>query len=230
MQSFGDDTLLACIDIEKKHQILEEQAEAPLQKENVSDLSKYFKSCSLLSDFANDENDVSNPKPLDSKGMKEGENTSELAKYFEDSIIFPKVNSRRNLSASTSGASRRNGLLLSQRNRSPRKTNKENVDTNLKEKHRSGTADDTEKRDESDIHSLCKNKSPDNAQDATSSSGVRTSSAVDATYDGENSEFVILSPPLCTQDRCKLALWGLPPNILQVSYNTLNIYLCINNY
>lgn len=215
MQSFGDDTLFACIDIEKKHRILQRQTEGKisLQEENISDLGKYFKSDSLLSEFANKENYVNKPKLSDSGAKKIEENASELVKYFEDSVIFPKVNSRRNL-LQVPSVSRGNGLLPSQRNRSPHKTNKENVDTNLKEKHH--PADNTEECDESSIQKLCKNKSPDNTRDATSSSDVRTSSAVSTMYDKENSEFFISSPPLCTQDRCKLASWGLPPNILQV--------------
>ncbi|XP_071632237.1 DNA polymerase theta isoform X1 [Temnothorax longispinosus] len=218
MQSFGDETLLACIDIEKRHQIPQEQAgsKAPLQEENVSDLGEYFKSSSPLSDFTNKDNDLDKPKLSDSGTKKIGrENASDFVKYFEDSITFPKVNNRRNLSSAT-GAPRRSGLLPSQRNRSPREINKKHVDNNLKEKRRPGTADNKQKCDGSGIQgTLCKNKSSNNAQDATSSSGVRTSSAVNATYNSENSEFVISSPPLCTQDRCKLASWGLPPNILQ---------------
>lgn len=236
MQSFGDDTLLACLDIEKRHRILPEQAESkvPLREENVSDLGEYFKSSSLLSGFTNKENDVGESKLSNSgaKEIEENEKTSNLVKYVEDSIIFPKLNSRRNLS-SAAGASKRNQLLPSQRNRYPRKTNKENVDVNLKEKHHLGTANNTEKRDGSSAPDLCKNKSLDSTQHATSSSGVKTSLAVSATYDRENSEFVILSPPLCTQDRCKLASWGLPPNILQVLYVVIyltNIYLYINIY
>lgn len=230
MQSFGDDTLLACIDIEKRHRILQAESKVPSQEENVSDLGEYFKSSSLLSDFTNKENDVDKPKLSDSGTKEENEKTSNVVKYVEDSIIFPKVNSRRNLSSAAS-ASKRNRLLPSQRNRCTRKTNKENVDVNLKEKHRPGTADDTEKCDGSSTSDLCKNKSLGNTQDATSSSGVKTSLAVSAKYERENSEFVILSPPFCTQDRCKLVSWGLPPNILQVCYtNTLNKYLFIYKY
>jgi len=215
MQSFGDDTLFACIDIEKKHRVLQEQTgdKIPLQEEN-SDLGKYFKSSSLLSEFTNTENYVDKPKLSDSgtKRIRE-ENASDLMKYFEESILFPNVDSRRNLS-SASSASKGNRLLRSQRNQSPHKTNKENVDTNLKEKHFFGTANSTKKCDK--YQGLCKNKSPDNTQNATSSNNIRTLSTINATCDKENSEFVILSPSLCTQDRCKLASWGLPPNILEV--------------
>lgn len=221
MQSFGDDTLLACIDIEKGHRILREQAgcEAPLRKGNVSDRDKrFFESCSLLSDLASDANDVDKPKPPDGRGTGV-EDAADLTKYFEDSIIFPKISGRRNLA---SGAPRRNAGL-SQSSRSSRNTSQENG-ASSKERRRPGTANDTEKCDGSDP---CKNKSPGNAQDATSSSGIKTSSIND-TYDRENSAFIISSPPLCTQDRCKLALWGLPPNVLQVLY--YNKYLGINKY
>jgi len=221
MQSFGDDTLFACIDIEKKHRILQEQTgdKIPLQEEN-SDLGKYFKSSSLLSEFTNTENYVDKSKLSDSgtKKIRE-ENASDLMKYFEESILFPNVNSRRNLS-SASSASKGNRLLRSQRNQSLHKTNKENVDINLKEKHFFDTANSTKKCDK---YQGFKNKSPNNTQNATNSSNIRTLSTINATCDKENSEFVILSPPLCTQDRCKLASWGLPPNILEVlHYNMFN--------
>ncbi|XP_011875915.1 PREDICTED: DNA polymerase theta-like [Vollenhovia emeryi] len=204
MQSFGDDTLLAYLDIEKRHGILQEQTEnkVPLREENVSDLGKYFKSSSLLLDFANERNRLDKPKLPDSDTRGIGKGNASDIKYFEDSILFPKITGKRDLS-STSGASGKNRILPSQRNRSPRETNKGDVVTNLKEKlHGPST------------QSLCKAKSPDSTQDATSSGGV-TSSAVNVTCDRENSEFIISSPPLCTQDRYKLSSWGLSPNILQ---------------
>lgn len=210
MQSFGDDTLLACIDAEKRHRG-QAGCEAPLREGNVSDRGKYFESCSLLSGFASDANDVDKPRPPEAKGTGVT-NAPGLAEYFEDSIIFPKISGRRNL-APASGAPKGNTGLSqpSQRNRS--KPSKES--RGLKGERRPGTTNDTEKCDGSGIQGLCKNISPDNAQDATSSSGIKTSSAVN---DTENSEFIISSPPLCTQDRCKLSLWGLPPNVLQVLY------------
>lgn len=65
IRCFGDDTLLACIDIGKRPQTLQE-VKARLKEESVSDLGKYFKLYSLLSDFANKENDVDKPKEFDS--------------------------------------------------------------------------------------------------------------------------------------------------------------------
>ncbi|XP_012529717.2 DNA polymerase theta [Monomorium pharaonis] len=219
MQSFGDDTLLACIDVEKRHRIEQERAgdKIPLQQENVSDLGKYFTSNLLLSELTNKVNDVDKPKLSDSgaKRAKGAENVSDFAKYLEDSIIFPNVNSRKNLS-SDSKSSKENGLLSSQRKRSPRKTNKENVDINLKEKLCPDTTANLRKYDKFLTPNFRKNKSPNKTQDTTSKSDVRTlSPAINATFNRENSEFVISSPPLGTQDRCKLAEWGLPPNILQ---------------
>ncbi|KMQ92613.1 dna polymerase theta-like protein [Lasius niger] len=47
-----------------------------------------------------------------------------------------------------------------------------------------------------------------------SGSSVAMSASIDTTCDREISN-IILSRALCTQERCKLASWGLPPNILQ---------------
>ncbi|KYM80156.1 Helicase POLQ-like protein [Atta colombica] len=183
MQSFGDDTLLACINIEKKHQILQKQTEEiqELQEENISDLGEYFKSNSLLSEFANTQSNVDKLKSADSDTKRKKEKK----------------------------------ILLSQKKRSPRRTNNENVDSNLKEKHRLDITNGTKKCEKFNTQSFYKNKSSNNTQKATSSSDVTRLSAVNSAYDEENSEFIILSPPIGTQDRCKLASWGLPPNILQ---------------
>ncbi|XP_018400080.1 PREDICTED: DNA polymerase theta [Cyphomyrmex costatus] len=218
MQSFGDDTLLACIDIEKRHQTVQKQTEGKIQKlqeENVSDLGKYFKSSSLLSEFTNIQNNVDKPKSFDS-GTKRIEGKKTLIRYFEnDKILFSKANSKKNLSPAFS-APKENSFLLSQNKRNPYGTNNENVDTNLKEKHHLDITNSTKKCDKFNTRSFYKNKSPNNTQNATNSNDViRSLSAVNSAYDEENSEFVILSPPIGTQDRCKLTLWGLPPNILQ---------------
>ncbi|KAL6260260.1 hypothetical protein P5V15_007793 [Pogonomyrmex californicus] len=189
MQSFGDDTLFACINIEKSHGILQEQIKGYANKNN--DKPK-------LSDFSHDTKRI------------EEKNTSDFVKYFEDSI-FSQIHSRKNLS-SAANVLRGDKILLSQRNRSPRETSKKNVNTtDLKEKYLS---DNAEKCDKSSTQDLYKNKS-NNTQDATGSSNVKISSGIFTTCDGENSEFIISTPPVCTQDRCKLASWGLPPSILQ---------------
>ncbi|KYN42028.1 Helicase POLQ-like protein [Trachymyrmex septentrionalis] len=215
MQSFGDDTLLACINVEKKHQILQKQTEGKiqeLQEENVSDLGKYFKSNSLLSEFANTQNNVDKLKSSDSETKKIEEKKMSV-KYFEDSILFPEANSRRNLSPAFSA--QKGNSLPSQKKRSPHRTNNKNVDTNLKEKHRLDITNSTKKCEKFSTQGLYKNKSSNNIQNAISSSDVIRLSAVNSTYNEENSEFVISSPPIGTQDRCKLASWGLPPYILQ---------------
>ena len=220
MQSFGDDTILACINVEKKHQILQKQTEGKiqeLQEENVSDLGKYFKSNSLLSEFANTQNNVDKLKSSDSETKKIEEKKMSV-KYFEDSILFPEANSRRNLSPAFSA--QKGNSLPSQKKRSPHRTNNKNVDTNLKEKHRLDITNSTKKCEKFSTQGLYKNKSSNNIQNAISSSDVIRLSAVNSTYNEENSEFVISSPPIGTQDRCKLASWGLPPYILQVCIYT----------
>ena len=227
MQSFGDDTLLACINIEKKHQILQKQTEEiqELQEENISDLGEYFKSNSLLSEFANTQNNVDKLKSADSDSKRKKEKKMfDPVKYFEDSILFSEANSRRNLSPAFSAS--KGNSLLSQKKRSPHRTNNENVDTNLKEKHRLDITNGTKKCEKFNTQGFYKNKSSNNTQKATSSSDVTRLSAVNSAYDEENSEFIILSPPIGTQDRCKLASWGLPPNILQV-FIYIYIYIYI---
>lgn len=230
MQSFGDDTLLACIDIEKRHQTLQKQTGGKiqeLQEENVSDLDKYFKSNSLLSEFANTQNNVDKSRSSDSDTKRIEKKKMYPVKYLEDSILIPKTNSRRNLSPAFSAP--KGNSLPSQKKRSPHKTNNENVDTNLKEKHRSGITNSTKKCEKFSTQGLYKNKSSNDTQNATSSSDVLRLSAVNSAYDEENSEFVISSPPIGTQDRCKLVSWSLPPNILQVlHYNKFNKYLYVH--
>lgn len=210
MQSFGDDTLLACISIEKKLGILQERNEVP-QEENDSDLGKYFKQSLLLSEFMNKDDDVDKSKvshfAQSTKGRVE-ENKS--AKYFED--VHSKPDDAKNF-PSTSSISKGNKILSSQREQNSHKTKNENNMIYLKEKHLN-IINNVKNCNKSSARNLHKNKSNNNLQVARNDNSIGLSFP-SSTYDKENSN-VILSRPLCTQDRYKLASWGLPPNILQV--------------
>ncbi|KAL0124938.1 hypothetical protein PUN28_006657 [Cardiocondyla obscurior] len=213
MQSFGNNTLLACIDIEKRHQILQNQAEseASVREENVSDLGKYVESTLTFSHLTSKENNMDRSALADFRAERTADKN---AIHFEDSIILSQTNGKKKVS-SVSSVLKRKGHLTSQKNRSDPKIKKKKVDINLKEKRRAGIINSLEKYDGPNTRSLSKNKLVVNAQDATSVCSNGVSSIADSTDDRKNLDFVISSPPLCTQDRCKLASWNLPPNVLQ---------------
>jgi len=218
MQSFGDDTLFAHISIEKKGRLLREQNEDKvLQEESGSDVSKNVKQNLPVSKFTNKDSDVDKPKLSHSTHNTKGTikpSESDFIKYFEDSILFPRINGRNNIS-STSSTLKENRILSSKTNRSPRE-NKGNINAiSSIEKHSSNIINNVKKRDKSSAQNLHKNGSHDDIYNTISGSSVAVSSSIDSTCDKEISS-IILSRALCTQDRCKLASWGLPPNILQV--------------
>ncbi|XP_067215522.1 DNA polymerase theta isoform X2 [Linepithema humile] len=215
MQSFGDDTLLACISIEKKHGILQEQnGDKVLQEENDSDLGKYFKQSLLLSEFVNKDDDVDKSKvsrPAHSTKRRAEENKSDFAKYCED--IHSKPDDGKHF-PSTSSISKGNRILSSRKSQNSCKTSNKNVEVNyLKEKHLD-IINNVKNCDKSSDQNLYKDKSNDFLQVARNDNSIGISLSSNSTNDKENSD-VILSRPLCTQDRCKLASWNLPPNILQ---------------
>lgn len=218
MQSFGDDTLLACLNVEVKHRGTSRDGEVSRER-NISDLGKYFKHSLPLSEFMNGPNDTSK---LSNRANTEVAGARRDGSDFEDSIIFPKV---KNLKHS-SDTSREDETTVSRRkNRSGAKKSRNVSAINSRGKRDPSDADNVATNsDEPDARRLRKNrynnnKSREDAQDAIGVNGGATissfSSAISATYDKENSD-IIASPPLGTQDRCKLASWGLPSNILQV--------------
>ncbi|EFN66768.1 ATP-dependent DNA helicase HEL308 [Camponotus floridanus] len=217
MQSFGDDTLFAHISIEKKCRLLREQnGDKVLQEESGSDVSKNVKQNLPVSKFANKDSDVDESKLSHSthnakETIKQSE--SDFVKYFEDSILFPRINGRNNVS-SASSTLKENRILSSKTNRSPCK-NKGNINaiSSIK-KHSSNIINNVKKCDKFSAQNLHKNGSHDDIYNTISGSSVAVSSSIDSTCDKEISN-IILSRALCTQDRCKLASWGLPPNILQ---------------
>lgn len=88
-----------------------------------------------------------------------------------------------------------------------------------KDKH-SNVIDNIQKCKKVNSRNLRKNISPDNGENKIDDSDVAFLTVSNGTYEKENSN-IILSPAVSTQDRCKLTSWSLPPNILQVRYNTL---------
>lgn len=218
MQSFGDGTLFTSLNVKKKHRILQEKnIDSVLQEKNDSDLDKYFKQSLLLSEFENEDNGVNKLKLSYSTNSKKnitGEDESDIGKYFDDSVTFLNANSGKNL-LSTSCASKKNKILSSQKDRSFHRTNRKGTNTTYLSDKRSLNII-KESDDELNTGQLQKNKSPDSERNTISNSYTATSSATDYTYDKESSGSILFLP-LCTQDRCKLAFWGLPPNILQVS-------------
>ncbi|EZA60981.1 DNA polymerase theta [Ooceraea biroi] len=205
MQSFGNDTLFACINVERRHRISQEQSAAVVREEN-SDLDKYFKQSLLFSEFVAGDDDVADKSKHPASSPKEtGEkNESDFGKYFEDSIIFSRTSGRKKIS-SASSILRQNGMLVSQKSWSSCKARKRDVSTNNSKEHSSSIGNVGRKHD-SDAQAVRKNKVQDAVRDVVAS-------LISNMYNKEDN--IILSPPLCTQDRCKLASWGLPSNILQ---------------
>lgn len=182
--------------------------------ENGSDLEKYFKQSLLSSELiAAGNRDKSKQSHPGSSAKETGKkNESDFGKYFEDSIIFPRTSCRKK---DFSHLPKRNEALSSQKSQDdPDKARRENVDRVApKEKHSSHVINVLNGRDDSNIQALQK-KACDSMEDL-----VRDSVAVSLISNDEEYKDVIASPPLGTQDRCKLASWGLPSNILQVLYH-----------
>lgn len=226
MQSFGDDTLFADINIENKCSVLREQSgDNVLRKENGGDAGRSSKQSLLVSEFSSKGSDVGQSKLSHSTHNTKGiikQNESDFAKYFEDSILFRKINRSKNVS-SASTTLKGDKILSSEKKRSPRE-NKRNIDTNSIKKHPSDVINSIKKCNKSNTQNL-QNGSHDNINNATSDSSIAKSlTNIDSTCDREISTVISLSPAICTQDRCKLASWGLPPNILQV----LSLFFIIN--
>jgi len=211
MQSFDNDTLFACIDIEERYQISQERNATVLQKENCSDLDKYFKQSLSSSECISDNNDDTDKSkqshPPDNAKETEKKNESNLEKYFEDSILFPKTNHKKNFFLASSICKQNK---ISQKSQSSYKAMKEDVNT-ISSKHSSDIINNiVRKYDDSDTQTTHKDKTRNATRDNIST--LLISSICD------KEGIIISSPPLCTQDRCKLASWGLPSNILQVLY------------
>lgn len=225
MQSFGDDTLFVDINIEKKCSVLQEQSgDNVLRKENGGDVGKSSKQSLLLSKFSSKNSDVGQSKLSHSTHNTKGiikQNESDFAKYFEDSILFPKINRSKNVSSAYPTTLKGDKILSSERKRSPHRENKRNI------KHPSDVVNSIKKCNKSNIQNLHQNGSHDNIDNAISGSIsiAMSSTNIDSTCDREISTVISLSPAVCTQDRCKLASWGLPPNILQV----LSLFFIIIN-
>lgn len=213
MQSFGDNTLLACLNVEKKYRILQEKNEdSGLQEQSGSDLGKYFKESLLLSEFGNEDKVNKSERPTSSKREVARKDESDIGKYFDDSVTFINVNNERKNSLSTLSVSKKDKILSSPKISNFYKTSGKNINTTyLKEKHPLNII-----KESNDIEEELQKNEFHDKENAISNSCVATSSAINDTYDKESSG-TILSLPLCTQDRCKLASWGLPSNILQVS-------------
>jgi len=219
MQSSDDDTLFACMDIEKRYKISQEQnAIIVPQKENGSNLDKYFKqNLSSLEFISDNDDDIDKSKQshsLDNAKETEKKNESDFEKYFEDSIIFPKSN-RKNFSLASSIYEQNK---ISQKSLSS-KAIKKDVDT-ISSKYSSDVTSIIKKYDDSNTKDTHKDKTCNATYDNN------TTLLISSICDKEG--IIISSPPLCTQDRCKLASWGLPSNILQVLYHNFtfnNTYL-----
>lgn len=237
MQSFGDDTLLACLNVEKKHLILRETKGNGAPREQT-DSGKYLKQNLLPSDFRAEDNVRRIKLSHSATGKHEitRKDESDIGKYFDDSVTFVNFNSDKN--SSTSSASKKEEILIRQSSEETGNSHRTNG-TSINTTYLSGKRPLNIIR-ESDEPSTERESEPhDGGKDTISNSRVAISPVISCTYDKESS-CSTLSLPLCTQDRCKLASWGLPPNILQVSYyrytmfnrllKYIHIYIYIFNY
>ncbi|XP_072765089.1 DNA polymerase theta isoform X1 [Anoplolepis gracilipes] len=214
MQSFGDDTLFADINIEKNCGVLREQNGDKgflSREENGNDVGKNSKQNLLISK----DSDVDKLKlSLSKRNTKRTIKQSECdLKYFEDSLIFPKINRGKNESSASSSL-KGYKILSSEKSQNSRENIVNNNTTNSLKKHPPYVINSLKERNKSSkiTQNLHKNGSHLNIPNAKSDSSVAMSPSIDSTCEMSN---IILSRALCTQDRCKLASWGLPSIILQ---------------
>ncbi|XP_076643351.1 DNA polymerase theta [Halictus rubicundus] len=218
MPSFGDDTLQACVQAEVKNMNI---------VYNESNMEKYFKDNTFLSKEINKPDDV---VAINSKqnnilnaliDSKISQDNSSLNKFQQDVIKISKT-------SSTIGAS--NKLKIKSTTSLEKKNNlctikKENININYTKCEASLNANTTNlllKQSDKPIlavtHNNDNNRKYDVAYNVTENATNSKLSESDVIKSGIEKSTEInpsISSTIGTQDRCKLASWGLPPNILQ---------------
>ncbi|XP_076224101.1 DNA polymerase theta isoform X2 [Nomia melanderi] len=219
MPSFGDDTLNACIQAEIKNVNI---------VCNESNLEKYFKDNVFSLKETKKPND--NNVMIESKQSNAlnslvdvthnlNQNNLKLKKLQEDIIAKSKSHSKINIS---NKQKIRSTIALKKKNDS-RRINKENVIINYRKCDlplNSNTTNTLLKQpNKSELSDTCNDSNnkrdiTHNGTNNTSNLKLSESSITKSTVE-KSTDINPSITTICTQDRCKLASWGLPPNILQ---------------
>ncbi|XP_015182607.1 PREDICTED: DNA polymerase theta [Polistes dominula] len=180
------------------HSKIKSQSDSTLLKHNETDLEKYFKDTILFSKNLSKSSNKNSSKPLDD--TKNLQNESSLDKYFKESIMFFDSKSSRNILPDIS------------------ESNEKNVEDNMSVKKLSKDNNDTENMKHKNQHTKCLNSKQhvttniSNHIDLSSHCKEKTSAIISF---NSNSNLSMEVSKICTQDRFKLASWGLPSLILQ---------------
>lgn len=209
MPSFGDDTLSACMQTEIKNVNI---------INNESDMDKYFKNNTFVSEITNKSNDI-DKITLSKKSVISSTNKNTNSKYKK--LETNNVKSKHITDTSTLIKSKRKTVNSSRKNYNLPEIQKENVNIHI---------DDTENNifpNGSTIPQQC-NKSELTTVYVDNKNNVTHGIISDTTHIKSPNNSATLSnveksseinPSISvipTQDRCKLASWGLPSNILRV--------------
>ena len=217
MPSFGDDTLSACIQVEVKNMNV---------SNNCNNVDKYLKSRTFLSksnDRSNDINKVTDIKKVSPSSTKRKTNSDEnnlKCKKLQRSNVskLKLVTSASNeLKTKKNPSSRKNLYKINEEN--------DHLNVNYMRSNISSNVNTLSKQcnefEMSTLH-VDNTKSIVTRSITTDVSNIESSTS-NAQKSSKLSSFVSIIP---TQDRCKLASWGLPPNILQVKgSNNVSFYL-----
>ncbi|XP_043519915.1 DNA polymerase theta [Frieseomelitta varia] len=230
MPSFGDDTLSACIQAEVKNMNI---------SNNCNNMDKYLKSCTFLSKSNATSNDIDKVTEIkeispSSTNKKINSNQSNLkCKELQRSNV-PKLK----LVASTSNESETRKNPSSRKNLNLYKINEENDNLNVNyiRSNISQNVNTLKKQcNKSKLSTLHVDNTRSNVIHSitTDVSNIESSLTSNAQKSSKLNSFVSIIP---TQDRCKLASWGLPPNILQ-KYEARGVITmfdwqveCLSNY
>lgn len=223
MPSFGDNTLSACIQAEMKNMD---------NIYNGSDMEKYFK------------DNMSGSKTINNLNSSDKKSHSELNNVLCDSINIKSTSNqnnfkceesktknamklRANSKANTSNRSKIRSTTCVTRNFSSSKVGKENVNVNyLKRDISSETNTLLKQCNKSELSILHTNsnsiKISASLRTTNNTNNIKLSNSSSTINTEDKSSIIVPSISIInTQDRCKLASWGLPPNILQVILTVL---------
>ncbi|XP_054015016.1 DNA polymerase theta [Hylaeus anthracinus] len=205
MPSFGDDTLHACLQAEVKN--------------NDSDMEKYFKDtifCSKSINKSIDVDEINQSKQhsilhslIETKASL-NKNNLELEELKKDTIATKEINSKPNIS----NKMKLRSITSLNRNRDSSKIGKENI-SYTKSGFSSKTNTLSKKCKESKVilSKIRSNDAYNTMYDTTNSKS--SNSNVTGSIAEKSSEINPSIITISTQERHKLASWGLPPNILQ---------------
>ncbi|XP_034194144.2 DNA polymerase theta isoform X1 [Osmia lignaria lignaria] len=217
MPSFGDNTLSACIQAEMKNMD---------NIYNGSDMEKYFKDNMSGSKLMNNSNSIDkkshpelNSALCNSMNIKStlNQNNSKC----EESKTRNALKFRANSKANTSSRSKIRSTTCVTRNCSSSKVGKEDVNINyLKSDISSETNTLLKQCNKSELSTLHTNsnsiKISGSSRTTNNTNNLILSNSRGTINIGDKSSIIVPSVSIFnTQDRCKLASWGLPPNILQ---------------